>query len=90
MKGIALLCIVIMILLCWWLVQARTENFSSMLGSRIHVVISKDGKALSYSYQQPSGDGIYGCATVPCPNKNVTDGLFESDQLTCWSCCNYD
>lgn len=82
MRGVALLCIIIMIFLFWWLIQPTAESFVGMLGSRIHIVVSRDGEPLSFSYQQPSGDGINGCTQVPCPQG-------YPDRVTCWCCCNF-
>ena len=56
------------------------ESLAIMDGA---VIIDKDGNPLSVNYQQPSGDGIYGCAIVPCPKK-------YPDSTVCWCCCNYD
>lgn len=91
---------IIMIILCFILVQTKQENFQEEItnpeikevnilfggigiGSPVHVVISRQDAPLSYSFQQPSGDGLQGCTQVPCP-------AGYPDKLTCWRCCNYD
>ena len=58
----------------------KSEGFDAF--TKVHVRLDKDGNALYYSYQQPSGNGELGCTQVPCPSK-------YNDKYVCWCCCNY-
>lgn len=69
----------------WYLavppVSGNMENFGDYVGPKIHLQLDNYCAPIRYSYQQPSGDGIYGCTQVPCPEKY--------DEYVCWNCCNY-
>ena len=80
---ITLICIIGLFLLCWWVLQPPNEHFEQ-LAAPLHVIVADGCREMSISNQQPSGDGIYGCAVIPCPDE------YDVPNVTCWSCCNYD
>lgn len=63
----------------------KYEHFEGPLKEITHVVVGQDCKPIFESPQQPSGNGISGCAVIPCPQKKEYD-----NRTVCWSCCNYD
>lgn len=82
---------IILILILWYLAVPKVEmfenifndKFDSYVGPKIHTIIDNNCNIIDYGYQMPSGDGIYGCTQVPCPDK------LDSNQYVCWNCCNY-
>lgn len=57
-------------------------------GRHHHVVVADDGHLKYSSFQQPSGDGIYGCTQISCPpNVNHYSCKYSNnDRMICWSC----
>lgn len=68
-----------------WYKRQEIENFElpgEYIGPKPNIEIDKYGKPLAITYMQPTYLGKKGCTIVPCP-KNY------SNNLVCWSCCNY-
>lgn len=74
---------IITLLILWFFAVPKVETFSEYIGPKIHLQIDNNCNPVSYSYQQPSGDGIYGCTQVPCPDD------YDNNMYICWNCCNY-
>ena len=78
--------ILILLLVSYFLIHT-TEHYTDPnygLRAPVHVVLDRDGNALETLPQWPRGYGRRGCALTPCP------GQVESNNTTCWCCCNYD
>jgi|AntRauTorckE6833_2_1112554.scaffolds.fasta_scaffold42592_3 hypothetical protein len=79
--------LVIIVLIGIWIYRKQEiENFElpgEYVGPKPNIEIDKYGKPIAVTYMQPTQLGKHGCTIVPCP-KNY------SNNLVCWSCCNYD
>ena len=72
-----------MLFLAWWIIMPSVEGFNGLpLRSKLHIIVDRNSNPISWNYQQPSGDGIYGCTQTSCPD------TFPDDAV-CWCCCNY-
>lgn len=86
-----LIIIVLILIFIGFRFRNSTEHFAGESWSTeplkeiSHVIVGKQGEPLLTSPQQPSGNGINGCAVVPCPKTKEYD-----DRTVCWCCCNYD
>lgn len=79
--------IIILILLAIWFLYPSTEHYTDPnygIRAPVHVVLDRDGNALETLLQSPRQFGNPKCASVACPD------IFESNNTTCWCCCNYN
>ena len=66
----------------------QKKEIKEGFGKPIHYIVDKNCNVVWWNYQQPSGNGIKGCASIPCPKKLNLDN--NENFSVCWSCCNYD